>query len=82
MYDGSVFGTFVYVVSPSAELDSAWQHLAKHKAKRGQKRKQRSGKRNRQGFLEEVDYSKQLIYDKRKASFSKRSRRRQVLNMI
>ena len=36
MYGGNVFDA-VYVVSPSAKLDSTWQHLAKYRAKRGQK---------------------------------------------
>ena len=36
MYGGNVFDA-VYIVSPSAKLDSTWQHLAKYRAKRGQK---------------------------------------------
>ena len=36
MYGGNCFDA-VYVVSPSAKLDSTWQHLAKCRAKRGQK---------------------------------------------
>lgn len=36
MYGGNVFDA-VYVVPPSARLDSTWQHLAKCRAKRGQK---------------------------------------------
>ena len=36
MYGGNVFDA-VYVVSPSAKLDSTWQHLAKYRAKREHK---------------------------------------------
>ena len=36
MYGGNVFDA-VYVVSPSAKLDSTWQHLATYRAKRRQK---------------------------------------------
>ena len=36
LYGGDVFDA-VYVVSPSAKLDSTWQHLVKYRAKRGQK---------------------------------------------
>ena len=36
LYGGDVFDA-VYLVSPSAKLDSTWQHLAKYRAMRGQK---------------------------------------------